>query len=158
MRKSKFNQIHELVAHSRSKKVICQVFAVALVLTFTSCKSESQQECLQNTTCPTYAVHNDIAINPTIATKNLAYGIMSDSNPIQIAFCEQVLDACVEAEMLDCKGMKTYRKIAKHPSVTRYMELIEECENETTFYDTVGEVDAWFDYCDYVLVPRGLAD
>lgn len=121
---------------------------VVIALTLGSCKSASQQTCAPNA----YAVCG------SIATKNLTYGVLSDSNPIQIAICEQVLNACIEAEILDSKGVKIYRKIAKNPSVTRYMELIEECESEVVFYDTVGELDAWLDYCDQVLAPRGLAD
>ena len=146
MRNLHFNRVNELV------------LSATIALTLVGCKSECQQECLRDAPYSARVVYNDTNVNSTIATKNMAYGIMSDNNPIQIAICEQVLNGCIEADILDRKGVKVYRKIAKHPSVARYMELIEECENETVFYDTVGECDAWLDYCDYVLAPRGLAD
>lgn len=82
-------------------------------------------------------------------------GMYNDTCAVQLRICEKLLDECAEAGILDKRGIKVYKKIAKHPSVEKYIELIEECENESTFYDTVGEGDAWCDYCDFVLTPRG---
>ncbi len=157
MRKVRFNRVYELILSCKGKKIIrYTTYAVAIVLAFSSCKSENQAQHPQDAaTYSARVVYNDTTIDFTPAMQNVAYGVMSDTNPIQIATCEKLLDECVEAGILDRKGVKVYRKIAKHPSVARYMELIEECENENTFYDTVGEGDAWCDYCDYVLTPRG---
>lgn len=125
-----------------SKKIICSVYAVIIALALVGCKSENQQEYRRSGDCP------------LIATYGLTK-CFQDYDSIQIAACEKVLDECVKCEILDDKGVEVYRKIAENPSVARYVELIEECTMEDTFYDTVGEGDAWCDYCDYVLAPRG---
>lgn len=158
MRKIHFNRVYELILTCKGKRIIRYTSAMLLALALVGCnKSEGKTEYPQDTA--TYAArmveYKDTAIDFTPAKKNVEYGVMNDHNPIQIATCERVLDECVECGILDYKGVKAYRKIAKHPSVARYMELIEECENEESFYDTVGEGDAWCDYCDYVLSPRG---
>lgn len=152
MKKIHLNRVYELILTCNGKKIIRYTSAVLLALALTGCaKSENKQP----VTYDARMVYADTAIDFTPAKKNVEYGVMNDHNPIQIATCEKVLDECVECGILDYKGVKAYRKIAKHPSVDRYMELIEECENEESFYDTVGEGDAWCDYCDYVLSPRG---
>lgn len=157
MKKIHFNRVYELILTCNGKKIIRYTSALLLALALTGCtKSENKQTCPQDIkTYDALMVYKDTAIDFTPAKKNVEYGIMNDHNPIQIAACEKVLDECVECGILDYKGVKAYRKIAKHPSVARYMELIEECENEESFYDTVGEGDAWCDYCDYALSPRG---
>lgn len=130
-------------------------FAVAFALSAVSCtQSVNELETTQE-------FNYDTLLKPVSSSdtmRNVADGVFSDTNRIQIATCEKLLDECVQAKILDKKGVKVYHKIAKHPSVSRYMELIEECVSEDAFYDTVGEGDAWCDYYDYVLVPRGLAD
>lgn len=84
--------------------------------------------------------------------------INADSVKQQLAICEQLLDECVEDSVLDDKGIQAYNTIRKNPSVERYIELIGECEREESFYDTIGEGDAWLDYVVGVLEPRGLVD
>lgn len=157
MRKIHFNRVYELILTCKGKKIIRYTSAVLLALALVGCsKNGGKAENLQDMRAyDARIVYCDTAINFTPAKKNVEFGVMNDHNPIQIAACEKVLDECVGCGILDYKGVKAYRKIAKHPSVARYMELIEECENEDNFYDTVGEGDAWCDYCDYVLSPRG---
>lgn len=156
MKKIHFNRVYELILTCKGKKIIRYTSVMLLALALVGCnKSESKMEHPQELTYDARMVYCDTVIDFTPAKKNVEYGIMSDHNPIQIAACEKVLDECVACGILDSKGVKAYHKIAKHPSVARYMELIEECENEENFYDTVGEGDAWCDYCDYVLSPRG---
>lgn len=83
---------------------------------------------------------------------------MSDSVEHQLATCERLLDECVRDSMLDDNGVQMYHTIRKNPSVERYIELISECEREESFYDTIGEGDAWLEYVVGVLEPRGLVD
>ena len=85
----------------------------------------------------------------------IANGMYNDTCAVQLRICEKLLDECAEAGVLDKRGVQVYKKIAKHPSVEKYIELIYECEQEDSFYDTVGEGDTWCDYCDLVLSPRG---
>lgn len=152
MKKVHLNRVYELILTCKGKQIIRYTSAVLLALALVGCNpNENKHKAAQEVTY-------DGLLRPidfTPAKKNVEYGIMSDTNPIQIATCEKLLDECVACGILDGKGVKAYRKIAKRPSVARYMELIEECENEENFYDTVGEGDAWCDYCDYVLAPRG---
>lgn len=154
MRKKLFNRVYVRILSCKGKKITRYTFAAMLVASLvscSSCQSESQLETPQEVTY-------DSLLRPvdcSDAMKNVELGVFSDTNRIQLATCEKLLDECVEAGILDKRGVKAYRKIAKHPSVSRYMELIDECVNENTFYDTVGEGDAWCDYCDYVLSPRG---
>lgn len=84
--------------------------------------------------------------------------INADSVKQQLAICERLLDECVEDSVLDDKGIQAYNTIRKNPSVERYIELIGECECEESFYDTIGEGDAWLDYVVSVLEPRGLVN
>lgn len=157
MKKVYLNRVYELILTCKGKQIIRYTSAMLLVLALVGCnRSESKTENPQDIrTYDARIVYCDTALDFTPAKKNVEYGVMSDTNPIQIATCEKLLDECVTCGILDSKGIKAYRKIAKRPSVARYMELIEECENEENFYDTVGEGDAWCDYCDYVLAPRG---
>lgn len=152
MRRIHFNRVYELILTCKGKKIIRYTSAMLLALTLTGCtKSESKQP----VTYDARMVYVDKPVDFSPAKKNVECGVMNDHNPIQIATCEKLLDECVECGILDRNGQKVYRKIKNSPSVSRYMELIEECENEENFYDTVGEGDAWCDYCDYVLSPRG---
>lgn len=91
-------------------------------------------------------------------TYEQAHDIVSDTDKVQLNICERLLDECVEAGILDYKGVCAYRKISHNPSVSRYMELIDECESKENFYDTIGSGDTWCLYVHYVLDPRGLAD
>lgn len=81
--------------------------------------------------------------------------VVNDTDCNQLAACERVLDECVKANVLNNKGVDAYKRIAAHPSVLRYIELITECESEEGFYDTIGSGDAWLEYCECVLEPRG---
>lgn len=87
-----------------------------------------------------------------------AHDIVNDTDKVQLKICESLLDECVNAGILDYKGVCAYREISHNPSVSRYMELIDECEREENFYDTIGSGDTWCLYVHYVLDPRGLAD
>ena len=91
-------------------------------------------------------------------TYEQSHEVVSDTDKVQLNICERLLDECAEAGILDYKGVCAYRKISHNPSVSRYMELIDECECEENFYDTVGSGDTWCLYVHYVLDPRGLAD
>lgn len=91
-------------------------------------------------------------------TYEQSHEVVSDTDKVQLNICERLLDECAEAGILDYKGVCAYRKISHNPSVSRYMELIDECEYEENFYDTVGSGDTWCLYVHYVLDPRGLAD
>lgn len=157
MKKVYLNRVYELILTCKGKQIIRYTSAMLLALVLVGCnRSEGKTEKPQDIrTYDARIVYCDTTIDFTPAKKNVEYGVMYDTNPIQIATCEKLLDECVACGILDSKGIKAYRKIAKRPSVARYMELIEECENEENFYDTVGEGDAWCDYCDYVLAPRG---
>lgn len=80
----------------------------------------------------------------------------NDTDSLQLDICKRLLSECVDANILDAYGADVFYRINKNPSVSRYMELIEECESEDNFYDTVGSGDTWLQYCQYVLDPRGL--
>ena len=81
---------------------------------------------------------------------------ISDTDSLQLDVCKRLLSECVAANILDAYGLYVYYGIVKNPSVAKYMELIEECEREENFYDTVGSGDTWLEYCQYVLEPRGM--
>lgn len=78
----------------------------------------------------------------------------SDTDSTQIAICQKLLNECAECGILDKAGKRVFKSINRHPSVSRYMELIDECTNEDSFADTVMEGDTWQDYVEYVIVPR----
>ena len=79
---------------------------------------------------------------------------ISDTDSLQLDICKRLLSECVDANILDAYGTDMFYQITKHPSVSRYMELIDECEVEDNFYDTVGSGDTWREYGEYVLAPR----
>lgn len=103
-------------------------------------------------------IQDGTPFNLTPSTAVESHEVVNDTDSVQLAICEKVLDGCVEVKILDAKGVKCYKKLRSIRSVARYIELITECESEDIFYDTVGETDAWCDYVDMVLSPRGLAD
>lgn len=107
-----------------------------------------------HSTAQTYAAKASVADT----TCTMAHDIVNDTDKVQLKICEDLLDECVNAGILDYKGVLAYRKISHNPSVSRYMELIDECEREENFYDTIGSGDTWCLYVHYVLDPRGLAD
>lgn len=78
----------------------------------------------------------------------------SDTDSAQIAICQQLLKECAECGILDKAGQRVFKSINKHPNVSRYMELIDECTNEDSFADTVMEGDTWQEYVEYVITPR----
>lgn len=78
----------------------------------------------------------------------------SDTDSTQIAICQKLLNECAECGILDKAGKRVFKQINRHPNVSRYMELIDECTNEDSFADTVMEGDAWQNYVEYVIVPR----
>lgn len=103
-------------------------------------------------------IQDDTLFSITPSTTVRGHEVVNDTDHVQLAICERVLNGCVEAKVLDAKGVKCYKKLRSIHSVARYIELITECECEDIFYDTVGESDAWYDYVNMVLSPRGLAD
>lgn len=78
----------------------------------------------------------------------------SDTDPIQIAICKRLLRECAQCGILDNAGVCALNRINEHPSVSRYMELIDECTNEDNFADTVMEGDTWQEYVERVIIPR----
>lgn len=70
---------------------------------------------------------------------------------MRLAICEGVLDECAKCGVLDSKGVARYKQLRKQQSLAQYVELINECESEDAFYDTVGETDTYQDYVDNVL-------
>lgn len=82
------------------------------------------------------------------------HATISDTDSLQLDICKRLLGECVDANILDAYGTDMFYQITKHPSVSRYMELIDECEAEDNFYDTVGSGDTWREYGEYVLAPR----
>lgn len=86
------------------------------------------------------------------------YFCKEDFDEKQLKVCEDLLQECENAELLDAKGVKRFHEIQANPNVPEYIELISECEAEDNFYDTVGEGDTWCIYLHFVLQPRGLAD
>lgn len=78
----------------------------------------------------------------------------SDADPTQIAICKKLLKECADCGLLDSSGVRVFEYINRHPSVSHYMELINECSYEDVFADTVMSGDTWQDYVDYVLIPR----
>lgn len=94
----------------------------------------------------------------SVDSVEVCHTVVNDTDRMQLNICERVLDECVNAEVLDYRGVKRYHEIMSNPSVMQYIELIAECECEDKFHDTVGEGDAWCIYIHYVLEPRGLAD
>lgn len=78
----------------------------------------------------------------------------SDTDSAQIAICQKLLTECAECGILDKAGKRVFKQINRHPSVSRYMELIDECTNEDSFADTVMEGDTWQEYVEYVITPR----
>lgn len=122
---------------------ICGTAALMVGISmFCNCNGKSAQ------TCTAMA-------DTTYAT---AHDIVNATDKVQLRICESLLDECMNAGILDYKGVCAYRKISHNPSVSRYMELIDECEREENFYDTIGSGDTWCLYVHYVLDPRGLAD
>ena len=108
--------------------------------------------------CSHKSTHTYAAKADTMVAYPQAHDIVSDTNKVQLNICERLLDECVNAGILDYNGVRAYREITHNPSVSRYMELIDECEREENFYDTIGSGDTWCQYVQYVLDPRGLAD
>lgn len=96
--------------------------------------------------------------HPTAKTDSVAVikADANDTDSLQIDICKRLLSECVDANILDAYGADVFYRINENPSVSRYMGLIEECEAEENFYDTVGSGDTWLQYCQYVLDPRGL--
>lgn len=83
-----------------------------------------------------------------------AYSVENDTDSVQVSVCQAMLQECAECGILDASGVKCFQSINAHPSVNRYMELIDECTQEENFYDTVAEGDAWCDYLNLVIEPR----
>lgn len=83
-----------------------------------------------------------------------AYSVEHDDDSVQISVCKALLNECAECGILDANGIKAFNGIKANPSVNRYMELIDECEQEENFGDTVAEGDAWCDYLQLVIEPR----
>lgn len=103
-------------------------------------------------------VQDGTPFNLTPSTGVKSHEKIDDRDSTQLAICEEVLDGCIEAGVLDASGVERYRVLRSLRFVSHYIELITECEQEDIFYDTVGESDAWYDYVHCVLAPRGLAD
>lgn len=70
----------------------------------------------------------------------------------KIEITQAVLVLAYKDGILDEGGKKCYHAlIASNASLAQYMELVEECEREESFYDTVGGTDEWEKYVTVVL-------
>lgn len=70
----------------------------------------------------------------------------------KIEITQAVLRVAYKDGILDEGGKKCYHAlIASNASLAAYMELVEECEREESFYDTVGGTDEWEKYVTVVL-------
>lgn len=137
----------EKIMSVSGRKVVRYCFAAAFFCTLTACGSKAN----------TATGYDARIVEPRDTDVQVwinyvqTYGIQNDTAAAKIKACEQVLNECVEARILDANGVAAYKRISQAPSVAQYVELISECEQEDNFYDTVGEGDAWYDYCDLVL-------
>lgn len=72
------------------------------------------------------------------------------SNKIQYA--QAVLMQAHKDGFLDDAGYKRFCSLrANNAALAYYVELIEECEREESFYDVVGSTDVWEAYATNVL-------
>lgn len=115
----------EKILSCNGKKIIrCAIVALVAVMSFTSC-SEVEYE------------------------SEMPYAT-------QVKAAKAVINESIVCGILDAKGQDVYNEICSYPtpSLDRLVELIEECEQEDSFYDTVGEGDAWEYYRNVVLSQR----
>lgn len=95
------------------------------------------------------AVNNPAKVNVAAPT---------DTDSVALSICEELLEKSKELGFLDERGIQRFEELKGMHSVSAYMELIEECENEESYYDTITGEDVWERYVYDVLDPRGLAD
>lgn len=115
----------EKILSCNGKKIIrCAIVALVAVMSFTSC-SEAEYE------------------------SEVPY-------VTQVKAAKAVINESIVCGILDAKGQDVYNEICSYPtpSLDRLVELIEECEQEDSFHDTVGEGDAWEYYRNVVLSQR----
>lgn len=129
--------------------VICSTCALMVaVAMLCSCTAATNKNNVQTVDARLY----------TAATPETLSDVINDTAAVQLAICERVLNECAKCDLLDTKGVQAYNRLKAQKSVTAYIELITECEQEENFYDTIGSGDAWCNYVWHVLEPRGLAE
>lgn len=142
--RNRIKRTAERILTATSMKIVRYTAACA-ILALTACQPQNSGTVVAY--MPTDCTPDDTAW-VRYAAVNGAY---NDTAPLRLSLCENVLKLCITAELLDSADVETYLQITAAPSAARYIELISECEAESTFYDTVGETDAYIDYCMYVL-------
>lgn len=139
-----YQTLYKRILSCSGKRITRYAFVIAAAAVITGCRQDGRK------------VDTPVAPSSTHRTAVVKCDAYEDTNPVQLKACENLLDKCAEYGILDKKGVKVYKRIKQHPSVSLYMELIGECERERNFDDTVAETDAWADYFDCVLSPRGV--
>lgn len=115
------------------KRLSLPVIAALIGLGFTSCASE--------------------AGNYSEDWSNAVRQVEQAKTRDKIEITQAVLRVAYKDGILDEGGKKCYHAllIANNASLAAYMELVEECEREESFYDTVGGTDEWEKYVTVVL-------
>lgn len=93
-----------------------------------------------------YIAKCEVVSNDTIYTY-----VTAEQEELAVKVCKSVLDECRLVGVLDDAGLAAYAAINAEPCVDKYIELIDECMNEDTFWDTVAEGDAYCSYQSVVL-------
>jgi hypothetical protein len=106
--------------------------------------------------------HTNVKCVDSLSAKDYTWqnpqDVANDTDSVQLAICETLLNECAKYGVLDNNGKACYNNLKSRKSVNAYIELITECEKEEIFWDTLGGNDEWNDYVWHVLEPRGLAE
>ena len=155
MRKIQRIRRAEKILSCNGKRIIRYAIAVIMAAMFVNCDNGNASARNREKRDTVFDARLVTPIDYDPARESAKFGVCNDTNPIQVIICEKLLDECVRCGILDNGGIRAYERIRRCPSVSWYMELVDECEKEDIFYDTVGGGDTWCDYCEYVLAPRG---
>lgn len=82
---------------------------------------------------------------------NIECGMTSPRMEEELNICYAVLDECQAQGILDDAGVECYHQYQQGCNLTGCIELIQECEQEENFDDTVGSGDAYNDYLEEVV-------
>lgn len=82
---------------------------------------------------------------------NIESGMTSPRMEEELNTCYAVLDECKEQGILDEAGVECYHQYQQECNLAGCIELIQECEGEENFDDTVGSGDAYNEYLESVV-------
>lgn len=123
------------------REIVRYAFAAALVFNVAACDT------------PKPATNWDFG-EPSDSEVWYAYlckrGPQADTCAYKLKACRVLLSQCAKDGILDARGKRAFDEISQRPSVSRYVALIEECVAEESFFDVVGETDAWAEYIEVI--------